>query len=482
MRRYKASFMTVVTLLLAASAPAFGDTPWDADYFPNVPLITHEGESVRFFDLIKGKVVAINFIYTICPDSCPLETSRLAKVQKILGDRVGQDIFMYSITIDPENDTPEVLAKYAERYRAQPGWWFLTGKESDITLLRKKLGLYIEEIQDGSNNHNLNLIIGNQATGQWMKRSPFENPYVLATQMGSWLSGWKRPPEADLDYADAPKVRNISQGEHLFRTRCVTCHTIGDGQEGLAEGLEGPDLLGVTKKREREWLIRWIAEPDKMLEERDPIAMGLYAKYNNLPMPNMRLSKLDVTDLLRYIGSESNRVRMQGARARRAARRGASVAAAPAAGSPAVPAGGEHSGHQHSGGEHSGGDGEETSGDSVAIMNAWIRQAHPDAAAAAGYMTLINVGAEDLTLVELESPAFETVELHEMTMADGMMKMRELTEVVVPAGGQARFEPGGKHLMLIGPERHLTAGETVDVTLTFRSGRKQTVSVKVADR
>ena len=58
--------------------------------------------------------MVVNFIYTVCPDTCPLETARLTKVQRILGDRVGKDIFMYSITIDPDNDTPEVLAEYAE--------------------------------------------------------------------------------------------------------------------------------------------------------------------------------------------------------------------------------------------------------------------------------------------------------------------------------------------------------------------------------
>ena len=66
---------------------------WGADYFPNVPLITHEGKTVRFFDdLIKDKVVVINFIFTSCPDSCPLETSRLRRVQTLLGDRVGLDL------------------------------------------------------------------------------------------------------------------------------------------------------------------------------------------------------------------------------------------------------------------------------------------------------------------------------------------------------------------------------------------------------
>lgn len=469
MRFYKAA----IALLLCAGAPAFASSRWGENYFPNVPLVTHEGESVRFFDLIEDKVVAVNFIYTTCPDTCPLETARMAKVQKILGDRVGKDVFMYSITIDPERDTPEVLAEYAERYGAGPGWWFLTGKEEDITLLRRKLGLYIEEIQDGSNNHNLNLVIGNQRTGQWLKRSPFENPYVLATQLGTWLTGWKSPPQADLDYDKAPEVRQISQGEHLFRTRCVTCHTIGDGEQGVAPGLEGPDLLGVLERRDRSWLTRWVRVPDQMLEERDPIAMALLAKYD-LPMPNMRLSEADVKDLIGYLGSESRRVRMQRARERRNPTY--ALASMPLSHAPASSSAGAHAGHGHSGHADSGG---ARSGDAVAIMNAWIREAHPGAPVNAGYMKLVNVGPEDETLVRIESPAFDKVEFHEMAMADGLMKMRELTEVAVPAGGQARFEPGGKHLMLEGPRRRLTEGQTVDLVLSFRSGRKQTVSVRV---
>jgi len=435
--------------------------------------------------------VAINFIYTTCPDSCPLETARMAKVQKLLGDRVGQDIFMYSITIDPEHDTPEVLAKYAERYDAGPGWWFLTGREPDITLLRRKLGLYIEEIQDGSNNHNLSLIIGNQTTGKWLKRSPFENPFILAKEIGTWLTGWKAPPEETLDYADAPEVRQISQGEYLFRTRCSTCHTIGRGQDGLAPGLEGPDLLGVTKRRDREWLARWIAVPDQMLEEGDPIALGLYAKYNEVPMPNMRLSETDVRDLLAYLSSESNRVRMQRARERRARSRTIALASIATSGPPAVHAvhtwnAEAHDAHTQNG--HSqihnahAHNGDAPSGDAVAIMNAWVREAHPETEVNAGYLTLVNVGSEDVTLVGIESPVLDKVEIHEMAMVDGLTKMRELREIVVPAGGQARFEPGGRHLMLKGPQRYLTDGETVDLTLRFRSGREQKVSVTVADR
>ena len=96
---------------------------WGKDYFPNVELITHEGKRVRFFDdLIKDKVVAINFIYTSCPDACPMETAKLLEIQGILGDRVGRDVHLYSISIDPETDTPEVLAKYANSFQAGLGW------------------------------------------------------------------------------------------------------------------------------------------------------------------------------------------------------------------------------------------------------------------------------------------------------------------------------------------------------------------------
>ena len=91
--------------------------PWGADYFPNVELTTHEGKKVRFFDdLIEDKIVAINFIYTTCPDTCPLETAQLLRVQEILGERLGKDVFFYSITIDPDVDTPPVLKEYRERF------------------------------------------------------------------------------------------------------------------------------------------------------------------------------------------------------------------------------------------------------------------------------------------------------------------------------------------------------------------------------
>jgi len=288
-----------------------GGARWGANYFPNVPLITHEGKTVRFFDdLIKDKVVVINFIYTSCSESCPLETARLVNLQQLLGDRVGHDVFMYSITIDPKKDTPEVLKQYRAKYNVGPGWLFLTGKEEEIVLIRKKLGLYIEDIQDeSSNDHNISIIIGNQSTGRWVKRSPFENPYFLAAQVGSWLHNWKQRPVNIKSYADAPDIRNMSTGENLYRRRCSACHTIGGGDiKDVARGKLGPDLMGVTRKRERAWLARWLANPEKMLAEKDPIAMALYTQYNNMLMPNFELGESDIAALIDYMGAESRRI------------------------------------------------------------------------------------------------------------------------------------------------------------------------------
>src|SRR5437868_6922185 len=112
-----------------------------AGYFPNAVLRTHEDKSVLFYDdLIAGNFVTINFMYTGCGDICPGMTANLVEVQRLLGERVGRDIFMYSITLQPELDTPEILRGYADTFGVQPGWLFLTGERADIETLRRKLG------------------------------------------------------------------------------------------------------------------------------------------------------------------------------------------------------------------------------------------------------------------------------------------------------------------------------------------------------
>jgi len=436
--------------LLCGNIPVAGAaSPWGKDYFPNVILTTQDGEAVRFFDdLIKGKVVAINFIYTTCPDTCPLETAQLVQVQNILGDRMGQQVFFYSITIDPEIDTPPVLQEYRERFGAR--WTFLTGDKADIIELRKKLGLYIEEIQDGSNNHNVSMIIGNQATGRWMKRSPFENTYVLADQLGNWLSGWKGAQQ-ERNYASAPKLRSIPRGEQLFRTRCANCHSVTGHEQ---EGALGPDLLGVTRLRDRDWLLNWLRAPDQMLAKKDPVAMALYKKYNKLAMPNMRLNQQDATALISYIDEETQRL----ARTPKRQNSGSSVTESFTISR------------------------EDPADDVVVVMNAWVRETDSKAKVNAGYMTLLNAGPEEVTLVNVESDSYEIIEVHEMAAVDGLMEMREVTDMTIPANGKIQLKPGGMHLMLKKPHRHLTTGQKVDMTLTFKSGKKQRVSINVAAR
>jgi protein SCO1 len=153
--RAKVLSFFVCALALLYTGVAFADgSRWGSNYFPNVPLTTQDGTTVHFYDdLLKGKVVLIDLIYTHCVDSCPLETARLAQVQKMLGDRVGKDIFFYSITIDPAQDTPKVLKQYAQQYHTGPGWLFLTGKKADIDLISKKLGLYSEPDPNDRDGH-----------------------------------------------------------------------------------------------------------------------------------------------------------------------------------------------------------------------------------------------------------------------------------------------------------------------------------------
>ena len=285
---------------------------WGKDYFPNIELTSSKGEKLRFFDdIIKDKVVAINFIYTTCEEMCPAETARLKSVSEILGDRMGKDVFFYSITIDPDRDSIAVLDAYSKKFKIGKGWKFLTGKEEDITLLRKKMGLWIGTIDDEDrelSDHNVNLVIGNQALGRWVKRSPLENPYVIANQMGTWLHNWKLPRKNRRKYEDAPELRQITDGEMKFRNMCTSCHVISGGIAKVPNSHQiGPDLFGVSKIRDPKWLTRWLKEPDVMLAEKDPIAMALKAKYK-VVMPNFSLSEFDVKNIIQYIENETIRL------------------------------------------------------------------------------------------------------------------------------------------------------------------------------
>ena len=292
-----ALFLIFSSVAILRAAPPDGNSRYGANYFPNVALTTQDGKTVHFYDdLLKGKIVAIDLIYTHCEFSCPLETARMAQVQRILGDRVGKDIFFYSISIDPKRDTPAELKAYAKKYHAGPGWFFLTGKKSDIDLISKKLGLYADPSinQDG---HTTYLMIGDEPNGQWMQNSAVDNPRFLAITMQKFIDHGKGGKGAGADYAEARPL-NMNSGEYVFNTHCSACHTIGRGDK------VGPDLQGVAAVRNRKWLTRIIAEPDKLLAAKDPLAMALFRKYNRIQMPNLRLSGDDLTAVIEYLNSQ----------------------------------------------------------------------------------------------------------------------------------------------------------------------------------
>jgi len=134
-------FVLSIFLGISNSTNSFAENK-KAEDFPAVKLKTQDDKVVRFYeDLIKDKIVIIDFMYTQCKGICETGTANLVQVQKALGDHLGRDVFIYSITLDPEHDTPEVLKAYAEKHGARPGWTFLTGNAEDITTLRNKLGL-----------------------------------------------------------------------------------------------------------------------------------------------------------------------------------------------------------------------------------------------------------------------------------------------------------------------------------------------------
>lgn len=278
-------------LMTVQSMPAMGQA--GPSYFPNTPLITQDGVKVNFYDdLLKGKSVAINLIYTSCTDECPLETARMAEVQRLLGERMGKDIVFYSISIDSEHDTPKVLKDYASKFNVGPGWLFLTGKKEDINLLTKKLGL--SRSSDGANKdgHASSLMLGNERTGQWMRNSAVDNPRFLVSTMNNFFN-WNAAQGAK-DYADARPI-NISQAQFMFQSRCSSCHTVGGG-DGI-----GPDLAGVGQRREAAWLGRFVKEPEKMLAAGDAVATQLFNKYKQVRMPNLGLTDSEVASLLAYI-------------------------------------------------------------------------------------------------------------------------------------------------------------------------------------
>jgi len=147
-----------------------GDIERARNYFTDTELTTHEGGKVRFYsDVLDGRVVMINVMYTNCKGSCPMLTQKLSQVSKELGDLYAKEVSFVSLSNDPERDTPEALAEFARKQNVNlNGWTFLTGPKQQIDNILKKIGLYAPIFEQ----HKAMILLGNTRTGHWQKVQP----------------------------------------------------------------------------------------------------------------------------------------------------------------------------------------------------------------------------------------------------------------------------------------------------------------------
>lgn len=139
-------------------------------HFPDVVLVNQDGKKFRFYtDLVKDKVVILNFFYAKCEGVCPGVSANLARLYKLLGKRMGNPVFMYSITLKPEQDTLEAIKEYASSYHAGPFWTFFTGKDDDIERIRRGIGFVNSDpvLDKDKSQHIGNIRFGNEAEMQW---------------------------------------------------------------------------------------------------------------------------------------------------------------------------------------------------------------------------------------------------------------------------------------------------------------------------
>jgi len=159
-----------------APAPAPAAESPAQKYFGEIPLVNQDGQTMRLYsDVLKGRTVVIDAMFTSCAGACPLMSQSFARIQDWLGDRLGKDVYLISISVDPENDTPAKLKEYAARYKARPGWYFLTGSKENVAAALSRLGQHVEKRED-----HLNLfLIGNDRTGLWKKAFGLASPTDL---------------------------------------------------------------------------------------------------------------------------------------------------------------------------------------------------------------------------------------------------------------------------------------------------------------
>jgi protein SCO1/2 len=156
------------------------------EYFTDTVLKTQSDRSVRFYsDAMTGKVVLINFVFTQCGDACPLITAKLVQVKRELGEAFGRDLRFISISIDPQHDRPQDLARFAAKFEAvHPDWLFVTGEPGSVDHVVKKLGAYTSDIED----HSTAIIIGSSRQMRWKKVRPDAPAKAIAAELRTLIA------------------------------------------------------------------------------------------------------------------------------------------------------------------------------------------------------------------------------------------------------------------------------------------------------
>jgi protein SCO1 len=175
------SLSILLVLLCVGWVPASAGEPeletLDRLVIPDVPVIDQDGKTVRFYsDLVKDRVVAVNFVFTTCTTICPPLGANFAKLRQLLGDRAGRDVRLISVSVDPATDTPERLKAWSQKFGAGPGWILVTGDRAEITRLLKALGVYTSGLGD----HSPLVLLGNDARHRWTRAYGLAPPATLA--------------------------------------------------------------------------------------------------------------------------------------------------------------------------------------------------------------------------------------------------------------------------------------------------------------
>lgn len=309
----KALMKTLALLLCFATVAAASDfRQAGVNYFTDLELVDQHGAKVRFYsDLLAGKVVVINSFFATCSGSCPVMSAAFRKIQAALGDRVGRDVHLVSITVDPETDTPEQLRKFAKSASAGPGWHLVTGSKENVTQALRKLGLYTETRE----THTSIVLIGNEPKGVWKKAFGLADADEIVRLVREVAAESTALTEAEkrgrhlYRHGESPSARPVTalvggnSGTAIAAGAlpCGSCHGV-EGQ-GIAEGsIEPADIRAAS-------LANYLVKPGRRRPRYDDALLARALRDGrdsgdeplSPVMPRYRMDDRDLADLLAYL-------------------------------------------------------------------------------------------------------------------------------------------------------------------------------------